>query len=270
MESLTLASGAPRRQPRAWPTTHDGADRLRMTRIGEHDLFGRFFLGCAGPPSFQTYCQTVDAIRPLLDSQEWNRSVTGWYLNCIGAECAARLSYFTTTRDAVGQVLGDFLSAKRGAVSEIQPPQQPGPIKIADEYGGEELRFRQFLSSYSPFGLEIMRADLLHARCLCITLRCQLFPENRPYRLHLEPTMLRDSPAYVALSLPERDRFWADFQHWPNPPQVDWAHMFVNMILGFDFNEWFRNPQPSRTLEEINQLLASQNRGFQIPSGWQP
>jgi hypothetical protein len=239
-----------------------------MTFVGEQDLFGRFFLRRAGPPSFPTYCQTVDAIRPLLGSQEWSTAVSGWYLNIIDG--GARLSYFTTTPDAVAQVLREFLAATGGAVSEHRAHEPPRPEKIAAKYGGEELRFRQFLSSYSPVGLEIMQAGLLHARCLCITLRCQLFPEKWPYRPHLEPSMLRDSPTYAAFSLTEQDRFWADFEHWPNPPQVDWAHMFVNMVLGFDYNRWFRNPPPARSLAEINQLLTTENKGFQIPRGWQP
>ena len=82
--------------------------------------------------------------------------------------------------------------------------------------------------------------------------------------------MVRDSLAYSALSSAERDRFWADFQNWPIPRQVDWAHMFVNMVLGFDFNNWFPNHPPSKTLAEINDLLARLNKGFQIPTGWQP
>ena len=121
-----------------------------MTSVGEHDLFGRFFFGCAGPPSFQSYHQAVDVIRPLLDSQEWNRSVTGWYLNCKckGPKCAVRLSYFTTTPDVLAQVVGNFLSANAGAVSEILHAKQAVPTKIAEEYGGEELRFREFLRAY--------------------------------------------------------------------------------------------------------------------------
>ncbi len=241
-----------------------------MTDVGEEDLFGRFFLRCAGAASLPTYYRSVDAIRPLLCGQQWNAAVSGWYLNiCQGF--AARLSYFTTIPQAVIQVVGDFLAATGGTVSEQRPPELPKPEKIAAAYGGEELRFRRFLSSYSPIGLDLMQADLLHARCLCITLRCQLFPERKPYRPHLEPAMLRESPTYPAFSLRQRDQFWADFQHWPNPPQVEWAHMFVNMVLGFDLNRWFRNPPPrARTLAEINQLLAGVGAGFQVPKGWQP
>ncbi len=238
-----------------------------MTVVSEQDLLGRFFLRCAGPASFATYYQSVDAIRPLLYSKEWNTAVSGWYLN-IGEEKAARVSYFTTTPGTVAQVVGSFLAATDGAVSKQRPPELPKSERIAAEYGGEELRFRRFLSSYSPVGLDIMQANLLHAKCLCITLRFQLFPERRPYRPHLEPTMLRVSQAYAAFSLTERERFWTDFEHWPNPPQVDWAHFLVNMVLGFDVNGLFGHP-PS-TLDEINQWLTMSNVGFQIPSGWQP
>ena len=84
----------------------------------------------------------------------------------------------------------------------------------------------------------MMKADLLHASRLCITSRCQLLPEKRPYRPHLEPTMLRVSPAYLALSAAERDRFWTDFEHLDS-----WTHMFVNMVLGFDCLQFSIPPQ---------------------------
>jgi hypothetical protein len=238
--------------------------------VDEQDLFGRFFLRCAGPATLATYYASVDAVRPLLASTGWSSAVSGWYLNnCHGF--AARVSYFTSTPRDVAEVVRDFLAHTAGAVFEHQPPELPKSEEIAGPYGGEEVRFRRFLSTYSPVALDIMHADLLHARCLCITLRCQLFPERRPYRPHMEPTMLRESRVYAAFSPAERDRFWSDFQHWPNPPQVYWAHMFVNMVLGFDFNAWFVNPPPrSKTLDEINRLLRAKKAGFQVPGGWRP
>jgi hypothetical protein len=240
-----------------------------MTELGEHDLFGRVFFRCDGPPSFATYYRSVDAVRPLLCSQEWAASVTGWYLNCI--QYGARLSYFTTAPETVIQVVEGFIAATSGTVDEHCPREDPRRTMIAADCGGEELRFRRFLSSYSPVGLDLMQADLLHARCLCITLRCQLFPERRPFRPHLEPTMLRESPVYAAFSPLRREQFWADFQHWPNPRQFDWAHFFVNMVLGFDCSESFcRNFPRARTLVEINQTLTQHNAGFQVPEGWQP
>jgi hypothetical protein len=47
--------------------------------------------------------------------------------------------------------------------------------------------------------------------------------------------------------------------------------MFVNMVLGFDFNHWCRDPPPrGKTLAEINHLLKSKKADFQIPRGWEP
>ena len=60
---------------------------------------------------------------------------------------------------------------------------------------------------------------------------------------------------------------------WPNPHQVDWAHMMVNMVLGCDWNGVFRDPSyitPGMPLPipEINKYLIE--LGFQIPDNWQP
>lgn len=241
---------------------------MDLSRLTEADLFGRFLLKASDGGRFAGYYRSLDAIRPLLYGEDWLGSVTGFYVNVAGDFDSVRLSYFTATPNCPRMVVDQFASENQVQVQVLEPPLA---VRISDDYGGEELRFRRFLSSYSPLGLDLMQADLLHARCLCITLRCQLFPERRPYRPHLEPTMVRESPTYAALSLRQRDQFWANFQYWPNPPQVEWAHMFVNLVLGFDFNGFFQSPPPrAATLVEINELLTRFDAGFQIPNGWEP
>ena len=85
-------------------------------------------------------------------------------------------------------------------------------------------------------------------------------------------TFERDSPIYRGLPAAEQEQFWADPAHWPNPPQVDWAHMMVNMMLGCDWlGDWrtfFLQPQAPLSLAEINARVAEQ--GFTIADSWSP
>lgn len=241
-----------------------------MSKITENDLFGRFFLRTSGADCVDTYHRSVLAISPLVRSTEWNNAVSGWYIN-VTHGFAARLSYFTTQPNAATIAIRSYLHRNKD-VREYRRHDPPVKTEIAADYGGYELRFRRYLCTYSPIALDLMEADLRHARCLCITLRCQLFLKGRPYRPHLEPTMQRDSKSYVALTESNREQFWADLQHWPNPKQqVDWVHMFVNMVFGHDLNDFCSSPPPKAlTIQEINKLLQRRGDTFQIPHDWRP
>jgi hypothetical protein len=76
---------------------------------------------------------------------------------------------------------------------------------------------------------------------------------------------------FNSLSGREKKQFWRDLAHWPNPNKVDWAHMFVNMVLGADwFPVWqhFHSPQRPLSFSEINKRIKPM--GFQIPENWSP
>jgi len=244
---------------------------MNLSRLKETDLFGRFFLGAPGSSKFDGYYRSIDAIRSLVASNEWFQSVTGYYINVAGDFNAVRLSYFTSSPDQTKAVVNRFV-AEHG-LENTQNPEAAHPDKVSAQYGGEELRFRRFLSTYTLIGLEIMKADLLNARCLFATFRWQVMRSRSPYKPHFLSTFETQSPTYNSLSPEEKDQFWLDLAHWPNPPQVDWAHFFVNMVLGCDWIppqtwETFLKPQPALDIKKINELVRDQ--GFQIPDGWHP
>lgn len=243
---------------------------IDLDHLTETDLFGRFLLKTPGGDRFSGYYRSLDAIRPLLYSEDWLGSVTGFYINVAGEFNSVRLSYFAPSPDLPQMAVDRFASDRQ---LEVEIPEPPHHIKISREYGGEELRFRRFLSMYAPIGLEIMETDLLHARCLFATFRWQVMRAREPYRPHFSETFESQSAFYNSLRIEEQDQFWRGLVHWPNPPQVDWAHLFVNMVLGCDWNGpqlWplFLCPQPPLPIQEINKVVAE--LGFQIPAGWHP
>ena len=245
---------------------------MNLNRLKETDLFARCYLRAPDGGAFAQYYASLNAIRPLLSSEEWPGSVTGFFINVIEDDTydAVRLSYWTTSPEQPRQVVDKFVAEH--SLEYVRQPGDPSPTRNSDKYGDEELRFRKFLATYTQIGLDIMEADLLNARRLFATFRWQVMVSRQPYKPHFEGTFQNHSPFYDALSDTEKDQFWSDLSNWPNPPQVDWAHMMVNMVLGCDWNQIFQRASiaslPPLSIQEINEGIKDQ--GFQIPQDWRP
>lgn len=232
-------------------------------------MFGRFFLKSPGNSQFDSYFDTISALRPLLEGADWNTVVTGYYINVAGNLDAVRLSYFTTHPEDVTSCVDSFCA--QSSVTQSQSPEASCATRISEAYGNEELRFRRFLYVYTLIGLDIIRADLVNARRLVATFRLQVMRSRQSYKPHFQRTFEEQSPAYNSFSAEQKEQFWRDLSNWPNPPQVDWAHMMVNMILPGDFvTQWnqFLVPQTALSMAQINAL--ARNMGFTIPNDWRP
>jgi hypothetical protein len=240
---------------------------MNLSRLHTTDLFGRFFLKLSDNEPFTNYFHTINAIRPLLNSRNWHDVVTGYYINVADNMDTVRLSYFTTSPQELNNCVNSFCLQNH---INIQINESPHLTRTSGGYGNEELRFRRFLYIYTLIGLDIMQANLLNARCLMATFRLQVMLSRQPYPNHFQRTFEAQSPSYNSLSQKQKSQFWSDLSNWPNPPQVDWAHLMVNMILPGDFRRWefFCSPHPPISLEEINKIIISW--GFQIPNDWHP
>ena len=243
---------------------------IDLSHVSDIDLFGKVILKIPGQPRFSGYYRSLDAIRPMFHSEDWLGSVTGFYINIAGGFNSVRLSYFTASPNLTQMTVERFAKEFR---LEFEVAELPHHHIISRKYGNEEIRFRRFLSIYTQIGLEIMEKDLLHARCLFATFRWQIMRARKSYRPHFLRTFESQSAFYNSLGIEQQDQFWCDLAYWPNPPQVDWAHLFVNMVLGCDWNgrkAWlsFLSPQPPLSIPKINEIVAE--LGFQVPNGWQP
>jgi hypothetical protein len=237
-----------------------------MANIGINDNLGRFYLRKYGAIGISGYYESLFALEPLLRSRGFEVT-TGYYLN--NESDTVRLSYFIPTGKDLSEFVSDFVS--QNDLEYAKPPETPMQIMISTEYGGDELRFRRFLSTYAPIGFDIMVADLLHAQRLFTTFRFQVMLPRLPYRPHFEKTFEKQSAYYRVLSDDEKEQFWKDMSYWPNPPQVDWAHMFVNMVLGCDWPiNYFFEQRPAKNTSEINRLLSQNHLGFTVPENWDP
>ena len=239
--------------------------------VGEADRWGRLFLQRGTPLRTYPYYDSLNAAVPLLTADLWKQYATGFYINSGCNMTAVRVSYFTLSKkDAVGLIEADM--GRRGLrIIPVDPPnvdpRDGAVVRVSECYGGEELRFRKYLCCYTAVGLDIMQADLLHAKCLILTFRWQVMRARKDYRRHFRASFERLSPTFAKLDGAEREQFWADLEHWPNPPQVDWAHFLVNMVLACDWSiSQFLSPQPALTIAQVNCKAAE--LGFRVPEGW--
>lgn len=238
--------------------------------ISKSDLFGVFYVKKPDGTKWDSYYKTIDTLRPLFNEEEFTEVVKGFYLNICGSFDSVRISYFVSEENAQRAVNKFRRFFSENHIVEIGETECPQEKLVAKAYGGidYEERFRNFLVLETKIGLDLMKEDLLRARILLAIYRWQIRKASLPVREHFEPAFRKYSSTYNSLSEKEKDQFFADLAEWPNPPQVDWAHMMVNFVLGCDWNLVFSDPNyltPGKPLSvpEINALIK--NLGFQIP-----
>lgn len=255
---------------------------MNINKVPKDALFGIFYVRKPLGDMYDSYYDTLHALAPLFRSNELRQRIVGFYVNHISEtigghiEETVRISYFVQKSDVSSAVtlFSEFFNNK--ALTCVKE-QHPLPLIVARNYGGEsfEERFRSYLNLQTQIGLELIERDLLQAQRLFATYRWQIRRACLQHRPHFEPTFERDSPTYNSLSTEAQNQFLDDLGEWPNPPQVDWAHMMVNLVLGADWMWAFGHPNyliPGRPcpVEIINMLVNDLGFKFQIPPDWRP
>ena len=240
--------------------------------LSEKDMFGRFYLKkMPNEGIYKNYYATIDALRPILKSEEWQAAATGYYINAPVTRETVRLSYFTSQPDELTKILENFIS--KNSIEHAQEPELPHQTMISSTYGKEEIRFRKFLYLSTLIGLDLMEKDLMYSRYLFATFRYRFMQYGEPYRKHFLKAFEEKSQAYRSLSEAEKTQLWSGLEYWPNPPQVDWIHMMVNMVMGCDvnnFGKWkdFISSRNRLSKEDTERILESQF--IKVPPDWRP
>lgn len=237
---------------------------LRIRKISKDDLFGIFYVRKPDGIRYDSYYETINALRPLFKDKEFGTIVNGFYLNICGDFDSVRISYFVDEANSEKAISTFQHFFEESGISEIQNFNPPRKAIVVETYGNEKLeeRFRYFLVLETQVGLELLKADLLKARILFATYCWQIRKAWLPVREHFEPTFLEYSPTYASLSKEEREQFLRDLERRP-----DWTHLMVNFVLGID---WRVSPGRPLSIPEINQILERDKLGFQIPPDWRP
>ena len=239
---------------------------MDFSSISDSDLFGRYFFKKPLGAQYSGYYETLSEARTLFSNQHWLESVTGFYVNVDGNFDSVRTSYFTRNAEAVSQIVNDFLISSCLVTS--QQAETPKKTRISDPYGGDELRFRRYLSTYTVIGLELMQSDRLYIQRLFATFRFQIFPQGPPFNSHFESTFERESETYRSFDDNDKKQFWVDFSSGLGPGTMNWAHMMVNMVLAGDWPPDWPPPHQMFTSQQINKI--TRQIGFEIPDDWVP
>lgn len=250
---------------------------MTLTRISKNELFGIHYVKHPDGLKWDGYYKTIDVLRNLFADPEFTAIVKGFYLNICGDLDSVRISYFVhhTNKHKTAPKFQQFI--QENGLIEVQQHEPPKGIMLAAKYGGKrfEEQFRNFLVLETQVGLDLIRKDLLNARILFATYRWRVRKASLPIREHFEPTFKRNSAVYNSLSDREKTQLFEDLEEWPNPHEVDWAHMMVNFVLGCDWTSVFGDPSylsrgnPYPILA-INRIIEDTGLGFQIPLDWKP
>lgn len=227
-------------------------------QISDKDLFGRVVIGFADAKTYQDYYGALEIFIPFLRSLSIYDLTTGFYIN--SAHKQIRISYFCDITN-IGNLKDAIISLLRNTsivfISEELPKEN---VYIAEAYGGREfeLQFRRYLSMQSRIGIDLIEHDSSTIKKMAAKYRWQVFPVQGSKREYFEEYFRRYSASYNSLNESQKSQFWYDISLWPNPPQVDWAHMFINLILGFDagahrFANW---PFKPLSIDEINAEIS--------------
>lgn len=210
--------------------------------VQESDLVGISHIESEGQGTLTSYYQTLDCLRPLFNSQEFQQLVSGYYLNRIwgntsGGKDTVRIKYFVPkpAAKAAEEIIKKFI--KDSGLSEVEPTT-PRVEKVAQGNGGEkhELSFRRFLTLETCIGFELTEAKTNREE---IRFLMKKFRQQNPRGLRgpgknkavasiLESDLERHSKTFRSLKPNHKSFFWSGLSkhNW------DWSHFFVNLVYG--------------------------------------
>jgi len=228
-----------------------------IRRISKDALFGIIWVKWSNKykSEFDSYYETLDALRSLFKDIEFNEIIDGFYLNHLNAG-SVRISYFVKVIN-IERLAIIFNNYFKNNGVEITHQDYPVRKIVAEDYGGQEFEeaFRNFLILETQIGLELLKANPSDARPLFATYIFQTRNTGSPAKLHLEPRFSKYSNTYNSLSNNEKSRFFTEFDKW--------NHLMVNFVLGFD-----GSTERPLSISKINEIV--EKMGFQISMDWRP
>jgi len=242
------------------------------------DLLGIVFLRSQDSRQINGYFECIDIIRPLLDKLDSQSHTSGFYLNVGKGLNSVRLSYLTNNVKATKKVIQEFLNGTSSITAfDFKEPHRE---RFSQNYGGNELRFRRFLYTYTKIGLDLLKFDVLYSRRLVAVYRLTYSPQKISCRPLFEPIFRKHSNFFNQLSASNKRQLWEDLNYWhpiPNTEFIaDWAHMMVNMLLPGDwiyipkYSDLFLNRIPKQPITGRKKAEMLKLFNLDLPEGWNP
>ncbi len=186
--------------------------------------------------SVDKYFSCLNLIKLLFEREDFKNSTAGFYLNHIANEhpnddggISVRLTYFTTNGETL-EVIKNFIDKNQDI--KIYPS---GDRKDAHSGSisslGEELRFRNFLNTYTQIGLDLSGNDtLLHFRNLISQYMSNYFPRRESGKALFEILFNSYSNFFKNLEDIKRDQLWVDLMYC-NSSSECYPHFLANMFV---------------------------------------
>lgn len=230
------------------------------------------------------YFDCLRAVKPLLESSDFTDSTPSFYINYItnseGGN-SVRLTYFTENETETKKAIEDFLNENSKIVlfpSHDSKESQRG--NVAEGYGGENLRFRRFLNTYTQIGLDLLDYDILYSRRLVAEYRLTYSTQKISPKPLFEPAFTKHSKFFNKLDTSSVKQLWKDLKYW-HPLKdkryvMDWAHFLVNMLLPGDWTDYkyfvgfFVNPNPRPAIIGVQKAMMLKIKNLDIPDDWKP
>jgi hypothetical protein len=260
-----------------------------MNNSIEKALVGKKYLKISDIP-IEGYFECIKAIKPLLTNFDSSSSMLGFYINISENETnrlnIVRLTFFTHDSEETEKIIGPFLSNNTNVISlpledfGDENFKEPIECKISEGYGGEEIRFRNFLNIYTHIGLDLLDYDILFSRRLVAEYRLTYSTQKISCKPLFKPVFSKHSKFFNLLNNSSRKQLWKDldFRHTIKGTNfvADWAHFFVNMLLPGDWIYIFPissinpfiNPTPRPPIKGEERAKMLEIFNLNIPDGW--
>jgi len=203
--------------------------------------FGRAFFDCSGRQPYCEYFKCLGLIRPLLKDPDFGSCTPGFYINYIAKSDirpSVRLSYFTKDGAKTQRVIQAFADSNPDV--RLWKTVCPHEKTVSKDYGGDELRFRNFLHTYTQIGLDLLDYDCLYSRRLAAKYRLEYSPQGKPCRELFERALSKYSNFFKELKELDNcavEQLWDDLEFWHCDEEgriQQWVHFLVNMLLPGD------------------------------------
>ncbi|HEX76291.1 MAG TPA: hypothetical protein G4O12_06900 [Dehalococcoidia bacterium] len=250
-----------------------------MSQLTNDNPFGILFFRFSNlkPLNYEEYFSCLNLIRPLLGSPDFKVSTPGYYLNYN--DYSVRLTCFTNNERKTKGTIDNFL--KENVYIALFKSKQPKVGNIAEGYGGDNSRFRRFLSAYTQIGLDLLNYDNLYSRRLVAEYRLTYSTQKISCKPLFEPAFTKHSKFFNQLDTQSVEQIWKDLNFWhpiPKEPKcvADWAHFLVNMLLPGDyihaskFKELFTNPNPRPPIIDSQKEQMLRLFNIDMPNNWSP
>jgi len=219
-----------------------------MNNSIEKARIGKKYLKTSDIPTVG-YFECIKAIKPLMARFDSSSSTPGFYINCSVNKSnqlnIVRLTFFTHVPEETEKIIDIFLKNNTNVISlqveDFKDASFKKPIecKISEGYGGEEIRFRNSLNTYTHIGLDLLDYDVLFSRRLVAEYRLTYSPQKISCKPLFEPIFFKHSKFFKLLDDFSKKQLLEDLDFWHTirgtDYVADWAHFLVNMLLPGDW-----------------------------------